>query len=140
MSAEEGRSHGLRWSVERQHGLTTVRLDGELDLSVSEDLTALLDPLLGTGSAVVLDLEGLEFMDSTGIRILGRAKQQADQAGGRFLLGRPSMAVRRVLQVAGLMSFFEYVEGAPPDDILCPTCDSWNPTRSSRCLHCGAAL
>jgi anti-sigma B factor antagonist len=113
MCAEEGSSYSLSWSVEQQPGLTLVKLEGELDLASGDAFQSTLEPLLELGTILVLDLDGLAFMDSTGIRILGRAKQQAVDAGTRLLLGQPSAAVRRVLSVAGLTDFFDYVEGPP---------------------------
>jgi anti-anti-sigma factor len=140
MSAEEGRSHSLRWFVDRQHGLCTVRLEGELDMPAGDALSAVLDPLLAHGSTVVLDLDAVTFMDSTGIRVLGNARRQGDEAGCRFLLARPSPVVRRILHVAGLLEYFSYVEGAPPSELLCSACESWVPATSVKCLHCGATL
>lgn len=140
MSADEGHSFSLRWRVERQHGLTTVVLTGELDLASGGQLEEATQGLVAEGSVLVFDLQGLEFMDSTGIRILGRLKQEADKDGRRFLLGRISGPVRRVLHIAGLIEYFDYVEGSPPSEVLCKTCDSWVPADAVKCIHCGASL
>lgn len=109
---EQGRSFGLSWSVHRQNSLVTVTLEGDLDLASATELEVVVSPMIASDRVVVLDCEGLTFMDSTGLRLLGRLHQAAQAAHHRLLLGRVSEPVRRVLQVAGLVDYFEYVEGA----------------------------
>jgi len=142
MAAEgSGRSGSLRWSVDRQQGLVTVALDGELDLASVDELEQELAALANDGATVTaIDLTGLEFMDSTGLRLLARMQKLHMESGSRFLLGRPGPAVLRVLHVSGLVDFFEYVEGGPPRERLCPVCDEWVGPSGSRCPHCGAAM
>lgn len=137
---EEGRSFGLRWTVRRQHGLVTISLEGELDLASIDAAQEVAEELTAEGPTLVFDLEKLEFIDSTGLRLLGTLQKKAKDGGGRLLLGRISPAVRRVIHIAGLVNFFEYVEGAPAPDVLCSTCDSWVPANGSSCIHCGAPL
>lgn len=139
-TTEEGSNAGLNWLVTRQHGLVTVALSGEFDLATSETLSEAAASLLAEGSTLVFDLGDLEFMDSTGLRFLGRLKKEADAEGSRFLLSRISQPVRRILHVAGLLDYFDYIEGLPPDERLCRTCDSWVPASASQCVHCGASL
>ena len=136
----EGRSFGLRWKANKQHGLTTVVLAGELDMASVDALQNAVDELLADTPVLVFDLHGLEFIDSTGLRLFGMIHRSAQGAGKRFLLGRISPATRRVLHVAGLVDFFEYVEGAPSAERLCRVCESWTPAGEERCMHCGAGL
>lgn len=137
-ATDEGSSSGLSWTVDPQAGLSTIRLRGELDLSSAPALEGVLAEHVGVTSVTVIDLEGLEFMDSTGLRILARAHQSVRGSGDRFLLGRPSPAVVRVLQVAGLVEHFDYVEGAPPRERVCQVCDEWVASPGVKCPHCGS--
>ena len=139
-ATQEGRSSGLEWKVDRQHGLVTLALKGELDLASVDAVAELAEGLIVQEPVLVFDLEALTFMDSTGLRMLGKIHQTAQSQGHRFLLARISSAVRRVLHVAGLADFFEYVEGAPPEEKLCSACDNWVPVTAANCPHCGAAL
>jgi anti-sigma B factor antagonist len=139
-ASDEGRSFGLEWKVQRQQGLTTLSLKGELDLASVDVLDELAATLIADQPVLIFDLEHLGFMDSTGLRLLGRVHRNAERLGHRFLLARLSPPVRRVLHVAGLVDFFEYVEGAPPPEVLCPSCERWIPRESDRCPDCGAAF
>jgi anti-anti-sigma factor len=139
-SPEEGRSSGLNWAIERQQGLITVRLRGELDLSSAAALQPILERTISASPVTVVDLEGLEFMDSTGLRLFAHIHQMTGESGARFLLGRPSPAVLRVLQVAGLVEHFDYVEGAPPSERTCSVCGERVPATGTRCPHCGGTI
>jgi anti-sigma B factor antagonist len=54
---------------------------------------------------VVLDLAAVTFIDSTGLSALMDARAESDRNGWDFSVSRPSPAVRRVVELAGL----EYV-------------------------------
>ena len=139
-ATHEGKSFGLEWKVHQQHGLTTLALKGELDLASVDIVDELAQGLIAAEPVLVFDLEQLAFMDSTGLRLLGRIHRKAESEGHRVLLARVSPAVRRVLHVAGLVDYFEYVEGAPPEEKLCSACDGWVQQDATTCTHCGAAL
>lgn len=141
MSAVDGRSTpGLTWTVDRQPALTTVKLRGELDLASAPVLQSDLDEAIATAPVTVLDLEELAFMDSTGLRMFARLNQAAKERGVRLLVGRPSPAVLRILDVAGLVEHFDYAEGGPPRERVCPVCEEWIPGTQTRCLHCGSSI
>jgi len=77
---------------------------GELDLATAPELEAQLHELGRSGfERLVLDLRQLRFVDSTGIRVILSADQDAGAAGHEFsLIGGPP-AVQRALEVCGLL-------------------------------------
>lgn len=139
-STEHGRAFGVQWTVHRQHGLVTVSLTGELDLASVDQVQEMADGVFEEVPVVVFDLRDLAFLDSTGLRMFGRMHQRAHKEGRRFLLGQVSAPVRRVLHIAGLLDYFDYVEGAPPSDRLCKACDNFVEPDAARCPFCGVAL
>jgi anti-anti-sigma factor len=60
--------------------------------------------------AVILDLAGVGFMDSSGLRALLEARQRCLDAGRPFRIARPSDAVQRVLELVDLAREFEVAE------------------------------
>lgn len=81
-----------------------VTLRGELDLATAPELEELLESRLGSGQEVVVDLRGLEFMDSSGVRVLVAGHARADRAGTRLLIVRPGgeSPVAKIIEVSGL--------------------------------------
>ncbi len=88
----------------RQGEVQTISLDGELDLANAELVERELVRVEATDvRRIVLDLAGLSFLDSSGIRLLIAAAGRAEAGGGRMTIRRPSEPVRRVLRIAGVL-------------------------------------
>ncbi|MGK5552599.1 STAS domain-containing protein [Actinomadura kijaniata] len=83
-------------------------LSGELALSKSLDQTvgsllAALDQAVAEGRCdVVLDLAGLRFVDSAGLRVVLRVRAAVLAAGGRLVLAALRPGVMQILDIAGL--------------------------------------
>ena len=89
-----------------------IAATGELDLSGAAVLEAELervteDPERGT---VVLDLSGLEFMDSSGLRLVVVADMRARDAGRRFTLVRGDETVHRVFEITRMSDRLDFVD------------------------------
>jgi anti-anti-sigma factor len=83
---------------------------------------------------LVIDLSGVQGIDSAGIRALVRGHTSALRLGGRLRLAAPSPAVRRVLELLNLLSVFEIYESTDAARIA-----SW-PWRTIRIAAAGAVL
>jgi anti-anti-sigma factor len=75
---------------------------GELDIATAPELVEMLARMRRRGHAVTLDLAEVTFMDSTGLTTLMDAHVQAERNGWSFTVRRPSAAVRRVFDLAGV--------------------------------------
>jgi anti-sigma B factor antagonist len=78
-----------------------LHVAGELDAHSAPDLSDKLGPLLGEGD-VHLDLSAVEFMDSSGLRVVVDAHQRATAAGAKLIVHDPSKSVRRIIEISGL--------------------------------------
>lgn len=90
---------------DREHGVRTIAVRGELDLSTAPELEGPLEQTLENGDgSVLIDLSNCEFIDSTGIALIVRAWQRLDGDGtGRSLvICSDNEQVRRVLEITGL--------------------------------------
>jgi len=86
-------------------------LRGELDISTAPRLEDELKRIEASGPAILaLDLSKLDFMDSTGLRLVLSADARAREAGRRFVLVRGNEMVQRVLRVTRLDERLEIVE------------------------------
>ena len=90
-------------------------LGSQLDISATEDgwtLSGEVDahtaPMLAAAMAtlppgvVKVDMMGVSFMDSSGLRVLMEATTRAREAGGDLVVARPSPAVARLVEISGL--------------------------------------
>lgn len=80
--------------------LPEIRLVGELDLAVAEEIKAKLD--LFIGETVLVDLRRCEFIDSAGLAALLSTDARLRQQGGGLVLVGATKWVERVLEINGL--------------------------------------
>jgi anti-sigma B factor antagonist len=95
-------------------GVVVIAVAGECDLSQAGRLEEVVLRAGASAGEVILDLSGLEFVDSTGLRTLWRAKQALDGDGSRLVLARPSAAILRVLAISNLDDQFEICDHTDP--------------------------
>jgi anti-sigma B factor antagonist len=88
---------------------------GELDMATAPVLDEAVAGVWAHGriEALVVDLSGVQFLDSSGIRSLLQARQAATERGADFTVTRPNDSVARVLRAAALDHVFQ-IEGQPP--------------------------
>jgi anti-sigma B factor antagonist len=80
-----------------------ISVAGELDLASSPALEEELERVAQSDAkVVVVDLSNLEFMDSTGLSVLVRAHQRAEENGRRLGLVNGSQQVQRLLTLTGV--------------------------------------
>lgn len=83
-------------------GEFVIRLHGELDIDTVPELERALLHSRPAGQRVVLDLSELEFMDSTGLRVLLRARVAAEEGHWEIRLRNVPSNVRRLFDMTGV--------------------------------------
>jgi anti-sigma B factor antagonist len=95
-----------------QRTQVVLPITGDLDAAgATAAHKRLLELSLRPGDQLVLDLSGLDFMDSTGIRLILQARQHALCHGAGFVVVRGPDAVMRVLELVGLDQQLDLVAG-----------------------------
>jgi anti-sigma B factor antagonist len=84
-------------------GVLTLRPAGELDIATAPRLERVLTQEREPGDRVVLDLADLEFIDSTGLRVIVQAVEASRRAGWELTLRQGPPAVRRVFEISGVL-------------------------------------
>ena len=92
----------FRIEEDRRDGQVILRLRGELDLASADQVQQRLDALQAAGDAVVLDVDRLLFMDSSGLRVVLQAAENSRQSGWSFSLTAGSEQVRNLFASAGV--------------------------------------
>jgi anti-sigma B factor antagonist len=103
--------------VSRAGERVVLRLDGELDLaSVPQLEDAVESALLDGATEIVLDLRGLEFVDSTGLRAILAQDQRSTELGQTFALVRGPEQVQRLMHMTGVDEHLKII--ASPEEAL----------------------
>lgn len=91
---------------------TVVAFTGDLDIAGAEEAREALIGAQSGGGVVLLDLRGLRFMDSSGLRVVLEAHRRS-ASGGRLEIAT-NEGVRRVFDLSGVAALVNLVD--PPVD------------------------
>ncbi len=79
-----------------------LEVRGEVDLATAPQLERDIAEHIGEGGKLCLDLTGVGFMDSTGLRVLIGALKSVEEAGGELRIVPGDGAVAKLLTITGL--------------------------------------
>jgi anti-anti-sigma factor len=93
-------------------GDALIALTGELDLSGAPALDDEIGRLAGADGVqrVILDLRGLEFLDSSGLRSVAMAERRLSGAGRGLVLVRGAETVHRVFEITRMAERLRFVD------------------------------
>jgi anti-anti-sigma factor len=102
-------------TVEVRDGKVVVALAGEVDLAIENHVAAWLSEAISEhpGMDFEVDLEEVEFLDSSGIRALLNAHHTVTAKGGTFRLARAQGTVREVLEIVDV---YDLLSGPLPEE------------------------
>ena len=113
-----------------------VSVGGEVDLETATRLgDAALEALRHLSPHLVLDLSGVSFMDSTGLKVLLSLQRSAALAGGSLTVAGATRPVRRILTLTGLDQTLQLVDAVDAVDAV----DGAVPADRLRAAAAGAA-
>jgi anti-sigma B factor antagonist len=96
----------MNLTASERDGRAVVALRGEFGETDAASVAAALAAVAARTPEIIVDLAGLDFIDSSGLAALVLARVQARQAGGDLLLAAPHDQVLRVLGVVRLAEVF----------------------------------
>lgn len=107
----------LQVAVRSERDRIVLRLRGELDLASAPLLQSEIESAeAAEATLVILDLDELEFIDSTGLRIILAAHERFRQRGQTLALTSGSQQVRRLMSITRAGEHLRIVES--PDEQL----------------------
>ena len=81
---------------------TTIALEGEIDAHTAPGLAERYVDLPDGDGDFAIDMSKVDFMDSSGLRVIIELHQRAEQASRRLVVRAPSQPVLRLFEVSGL--------------------------------------
>jgi len=97
-------------------GVTVVALDGELDSRTAPEVHATITELVPAGGSMLLDLTGVTYTTSAGLRVFLLLYRKARQQHARLALAGLSDQVRSVMAATGFLDAFT-VRGTLTDGV-----------------------
>jgi len=90
----------MKYKVTESENVSTVFLDGEIDMDVADNVREVVFPLIDSGKEVHLNLKGVQYMDSSGISVIVESNQRAKEKNTKVELKEVSQPVEKVLAMA----------------------------------------
>ncbi|MCB1795244.1 MAG: anti-sigma factor antagonist [Candidatus Competibacteraceae bacterium] len=100
----------MKVEVSTQDEITVVAVTGEVDGGSAPGLQAQILPLLQQEGTLILDLGGVPYMSSAGLRILLLLYRQAVSRNGRVALAGLEETIKDTMAVTGFLKFFTVVD------------------------------
>ena len=90
----------MSYKITEEGNVSTVFLNGEIDMDVTEKAKEVILPLVESGKEVHLNLKDVQYMDSSGISVLVESNQRAKEKNTKVELKEVSQPVEKVLAMA----------------------------------------
>ena len=98
-------------SSREENGVQVVEVEGKLNTGASPDLDKFLSALLEEGATkILLNLEYLDFIASTGLRVILATGKKLVGVGGKLVICNPNLMVMDVLKMSGFSQMFDVFE------------------------------
>ena len=90
----------MTYKVTEEGNISTVFLNGEIDMDVTEKAKEVILPIVESGKEVHLNLKSVQYMDSSGISVIVESNQRAKEKNTKVELKEVSQPVEKVLAMA----------------------------------------
>lgn len=98
----------MKTNIEKLEDKYLVTLEGELDTAAAAEVEKTLQPLYTTnGLDVIIDCENLEYIASSGLRILISILKGAKAGGSKVVLKNMNEDIKSVFKLTGFINIFE---------------------------------
>ena len=92
----------MTYKVTEDGNISTIFLDGEIDMDVTEKAKEIIMPLIEAKKEVHINLKEVQYMDSSGISVLIESHQKATEMGTKVILKEISKSLLKVIMMANL--------------------------------------
>ena len=92
----------MTYKISENANISTVFLDGEIDMDVTEKAKQIILPLVEAGKEVHINLKDVSYLDSSGISVLIESHQKALEKGTKVIVKEISNSVLKVIMMAKL--------------------------------------
>ena len=100
--AKKGTDRMKLSTEEMDDGITRVALEGRLDIEGAQAIDLRMNVIAGSAQRLLVDLSGVAFLGSMGLRSLVVPAQAVKRRGGKTVLFQPTPMVEEVLRAANI--------------------------------------
>ena len=90
----------MKYKVSNENNISTIFLNGEIDMEVVDEIRDTIFPLIDNGKEVHINMKDVQYMDSSGISMIIESRQRAKEKNSIVELKELSQPVEKVLTMA----------------------------------------
>ena len=99
----------MKVKIDETDGKYIATLKGEMDTAAAMEAEEVLKPLYQSdGKDVIIDCNGLEYIASSGLRILLGILKGARSSGSRVVMRGVNDDIKNVFKLTGFITLFEF--------------------------------
>ena len=83
----------MSYKITEEGNISTIHLDGEIDMDVTEKAKEAIFPVIDSGKEVHLNLSQVQYMDSSGISVLIESHQRALEKNTKVIIKDVSLSL-----------------------------------------------
>lgn len=88
-------------NISQENGASIMKIVGRLDTMTSPDLERAVTPLIDLGATIIFDCEQMEYISSSGLRVVLSTHKNLAAVGGNFIVRNLNREVRSVFDITG---------------------------------------
>ncbi len=96
--------------VSSQEGVTVVKIDGEIDGKTAPAAQEKVLELAGENNKILLELSGVEYMSSAGLRVLLMLYRELTSQDQKVVLAKVPDMIQDIMSHTGFIRFFNLVD------------------------------
>jgi anti-sigma B factor antagonist len=100
----------MNLQIKQEAGVEIVELHGSLDGKTAPEVREQLRPVLSRASKLIIDMSGVDYLSSAGLRLLLLTYREVAANKGKVVLLGVSNDIRTVMSHTGFLSFFSLAE------------------------------
>ncbi|AGB40560.1 anti-anti-sigma factor [Halobacteroides halobius DSM 5150] len=98
----------LKLSFQKLDKALVITLDGEFDLHTAEKFKKRVGNKIAAGNTrIILDLGGVEFIDSSGLGAILSKYKKLDKMNGKLIVTNVTPQVKRIFEVSGILRIID---------------------------------
>src|SRR5271169_5065722 len=94
----------MELSTEEINGITRVVLEGRMDIEGAQAVDLRMNVIAGSARQLLIDLSGVSFLGSMGLRSILVPAQAVKRRGGKIVLFNPTQMVEEVLRCTNMIN------------------------------------
>lgn len=97
-------------SIEKKDGVTVVNLVGDIDTKTAPVVSDKVSPLAGNEPKIILNLTGVPYMSSAGLRVLLSVYREITKKESKLILVGVSEHLKDTMSITGFLDFFQLAD------------------------------